>query len=125
MDKAQSAHLTIQVVHLDAAPVVLVNGELDLSTADSLRRSLQPLGGRVVVNLAGVSFMDCSAIGVLVAAHNRLAADGGGLRLRSPRDHVRRTLELVGFGDWIVQDAPRSCTRRAARRSRRHRAVTS
>jgi anti-sigma B factor antagonist len=125
MDKPQSAQLTIQVVHLNAAPVVMVTGELDLSTADILRRSLEPLGGRVVVNLAGVSFMGCSGIGVLVAAHNRLAADGGGLRLRSPRDHVRRTLELVGLGDWIVRDAPRSCTRRAARRSRHRRAVTS
>jgi anti-anti-sigma factor len=125
MDGGCGAQLTIQVVHLHAAPVVMVTGELDLSTADSLRTSLDPLEGRVVVNLAGLSFMDCSGIGVLVAAHNRLAAGDGGLRLSSPRGLVRRTLELVGLGDWIIPDAARSCTRPTARRNRRRRAVTS
>jgi anti-sigma B factor antagonist len=121
MDNDHGAQLTVQVVHLDAAPVVLVVGELDLSTADSLRTLLQPLGGRVVVNLAGVTFMDCSGISVLVDARNRLASEGGCLRVRSPSGFVVRLLELLGMGDWIVPDA-RPCVRRNQNRSRRHRA---
>jgi anti-anti-sigma factor len=121
MDNGHGVHLTVQVVHLDAAPVVLVAGELDLSTADSLRTSLHPLGGRVVVNLADVTFMDCSGVSVLVEAHNRLEAEGGGLRLRSPSDPVVRLLELLGMGDWIVREA-RPCVRRSQNRTRRNRA---
>jgi anti-sigma B factor antagonist len=122
MDNGPRVQLTVQVVHLDAAPVVLVAGELDLSTADSLRTSLEPLGGRVVVNLAGVTFMDCSGVSVLVEAHNRLVAEGGGLRVRSPSVFVVRLLELLGMGDWIVREA-RPCVRRRRNRSRRHRAA--
>ena len=120
MDSGHGVQLTVQVVHLDAAPVVLVAGELDLSTVVSLRSSLLPLGGRVVVNLAGVTFMDCSGVSVLVEAHNRLAAEGGGLRVRSPSGPVIRLLELLGMGEWIVREAL-PCVRRSQNRSR-HRA---
>jgi anti-anti-sigma factor len=48
-----------------------------------------------------VTFVDSSTIGVFVAAHNRLSADGGGLRLRGPQDLPRRALEVVGLQEWI------------------------
>ena len=53
------------------------------------------------LDLAAVTFIDSSAIGVLVGAHKRLSTDGGTLLLRNPQDMPRRALEIVGLGEWI------------------------
>jgi anti-sigma B factor antagonist len=59
--------------------VVSVEGELDLSTAPKLKwmllDSLESEGAQVVVDLSLVSFMDSTALGVLVSAQRKLAAD--------------------------------------------------
>jgi anti-sigma B factor antagonist len=82
-------------------PLVTARGELDLAARDELRAVLAPLTGVVTLDLAQVTFLDSSTIGVLVGVHNRLAAEGGALRLRRPQDMPRRALELVGLEDWI------------------------
>ena len=89
------------VGHDDAGAVVTAVGQLDLAVKDELRDVLQPLTGDVVVDLSEVSFVDSSAIGVLVGAHRRLTENGGNLRLRNPQDMPRRVLEIVGLKDWI------------------------
>ena len=81
--------------------VVTPTGELDLAVKDALREVLQSLTGVVTVDLADVTFLDSSAIGVFVGAHKRLIASGGALRLRNPQDMPRTALEVVGLGDWI------------------------
>jgi anti-sigma B factor antagonist len=59
--------------------VVSVEGELDLSTAPKLKwmllDSLESEGAQVVADLSLVSFMDSTALGVLVGAQRKLAAD--------------------------------------------------
>jgi anti-anti-sigma factor len=82
-------------------PVVTVSGELDLAVRDELRSVLASLTGTVTVDLADVTFLDSSTIGVFVGAHNRLSNDGGALRLRNPQELPRRALELVGLREWI------------------------
>ena len=82
-------------------PVVTATGELDMAVKDELREVLSPLTGVVTIDLAAVTFIDSSTIGVFVGAHKRLSADGGALRLRSPQDLPRRALEVVGLREWI------------------------
>jgi anti-sigma B factor antagonist len=96
--------LHLRVGRWSPDPVLVVTGEIDLMTAPALQSALDHLQGRVVVDLYGVSFMDCIGIGVLVAERERLVARGGNLRLRSPQDHVRRPLEILGLSDWIIGD---------------------
>jgi anti-anti-sigma factor len=81
-------------------PVLQVIGEIDLSTVDHFRTALdEALRGdpRVVVDLAGVTFIDAvGAQAVLEAAARRNGA--GPLRLQ----HASRLtwlLEIVGLGD--------------------------
>ena len=94
--------LRITVMAEDAeVSVVAVVGEIDLATAAQLRECLSTLAGRVVIDLAGVTFLDSSGIAVLVSQRNRLVGVDGGLWLRGPNDMVRRTLEIVGFADYI------------------------
>jgi anti-anti-sigma factor len=81
--------------------VVTAAGELDLAVKDDLRDVLAPLTGSVVIDLADVTFVDSSTLGVLVGAHKRLTGDGGTLRVRAPQDMPRLTFETVGLASWI------------------------
>jgi anti-anti-sigma factor len=101
----QATHLLqIRVARVVDAPVVMLTGEVDLGTVDHLAAALEGLDGRVVIDLGDLSFLDCSGIGVLVAARKRLRAGGGDLHLRSPRVAVRSVLELLGLRGWIIED---------------------
>ena len=82
-------------------PIVTASGQLDLAVNDALRDVLARLDGAVIVDLSNVTFIDSSAIGVLVGAQTRLTEAGGTLRLRNPQDLPRRVLEIVGLADWI------------------------
>jgi anti-anti-sigma factor len=89
-------------VDLDGAVTVVTGrGELDLAVRDDLRRVLEPLRGRVVIDLASVTFIDSSCIGVLAGTGTRLQEAGGELRLREPNESARMVLEITGLGDWI------------------------
>jgi anti-sigma B factor antagonist len=90
------------------ATVVVVTGELDLATAPKLRAALADLSGAVRLDLGAVTFLDSSAISVLVEAHQRLAESGnGGLVLHSLAGQTRRVLEIAGLEDFFeLSDEP-------------------
>ena len=85
--------------------VVALHGELDIVSADGLADALVKLAGStLVVDLSGLSFMDSSGIAALVVARNRiLANEQGQLVLTRPGAIVRKALEIVGLGAWIVE----------------------
>jgi anti-anti-sigma factor len=82
--------------------VVLPVGEIDLATSGLLRDSLAQCDGHVIVDLAGVTFLDASGIGALASDSARLHRCGGSLVLRDPKPAVRRVIEQVGLASWIV-----------------------
>jgi len=81
--------------------VVTVAGEADLYTAPELERALQgviALGGTsVAVDLAEVSFIDSTTLGVLLRYHGRFRGLGGDLVLVTNDRRVVRTLEVTGL----------------------------
>jgi anti-anti-sigma factor len=79
-----------------------VTGEVDLATATTLRdRLFDVLDGQnpsvLDVDLAGVTFMDCTGLGVLVAVRRAAARTGCQLRVTNPQPIVRRVLEVTGL----------------------------
>ena len=81
---------------------VAVAGEIDLTTAevlhDGLRGALSAQHPhRVEVDLAAVSFMDCTGLTVLLVARHTALRAGGQLRITNPQPIVRRVLELTGL----------------------------
>jgi anti-anti-sigma factor len=83
---------------------VAVSGEVDLATAPVLRdRLLGVLGDQgpttLSVDLAGVSFLDCTGINALIAARNAAAATGRQMRITHPQPIVRQILDLTGLLD--------------------------
>jgi anti-sigma B factor antagonist len=82
--------------------LIEVTGELDIYTAPALRSALLDLiaagRDRIVVDLGAVSFLDSSALGVLVGGYKRLTTTGGCLRIvrpaAGPISEVFRTVGL-------------------------------
>jgi anti-sigma B factor antagonist len=79
--------------------VVAVTGEVDLSTVPELRRRLTEAisapPSEVVVDLAGVDFIDASGVGVLLGAAGEAARAGVSFRVQSPSPLVERVLNLT------------------------------
>ena len=75
-------------------------GELDLADApalrDALRGAVERSPRRLVVDLAEVTFIDSTALGVLIEARSRLS-DRNGFRLAAPGLETRRALEVSGL----------------------------
>lgn len=80
--------------------VLSVEGDLDLSSAPSLKWALadsQSKGRRhVVVDLAAVTFIDSTALGVLVGAQ-RAMGEGLALAIVCADENVLRIFEMTGL----------------------------
>lgn len=85
-----------------------VRGEVDLATAPTLRGLVHLLidhgSSRLILDLANVTFLDASGLGVLSEASARLARSGGRLTLRSVPRSVRRTLDISGVAALVEFD---------------------
>lgn len=81
------------------ATVVSAQGELDAYTEPDLSAAFDNDGvvdsGRLVVDLSSVSFMDSTALGLLVRAVNELVDGGGDARVVLPRTMARRIFEIT------------------------------
>ncbi|TDD32060.1 anti-sigma factor antagonist [Actinomadura sp. KC06] len=81
--------------------VVRLRGELDIASADDLRRHLNDArrehGEDLVLDLADLEFMDSGGLSVIVACYKATSAAGGSLVLAAPRPIVRRALEITGL----------------------------
>lgn len=81
--------------------VVQLSGDVDMSVVPQLRQSLDgPLAegcNRVVLNLADVTYVDSSALGLLVWLDHRLRPVEGRLVLAAPSRDVSRVLQLSGL----------------------------
>jgi anti-sigma B factor antagonist len=88
----------------DGAVVVHLTGELDLYNAHVVRDELMSAAGRspdrLVVDLANVSFIDSTGLGVLIEARTKLANRRAFL-LAGPGLETRRALEISGLDRYF------------------------
>ena len=81
-------------------------GELDLAVVDhvdaALDSALEPGPPRVVVDLAGLTFIDVGGLRVLLAAADRARAQGRELILLAPDGAARRAFALAGREDALA-----------------------
>jgi anti-anti-sigma factor len=81
---------------------VAVTGEIDLANAAALRERLlrvlyQHRPDLLDVNLAGVTFMDCTGVAVLVGVRNAAIQAGCRMHITDPQPIVSRVLQLTGL----------------------------
>ncbi|MGW0330753.1 STAS domain-containing protein [Streptomyces sp. NPDC003011] len=102
---ARPDHLSVDHTTVDGIRVVTLRGEIDHDVKDMLSEVLLSRDGatppRIVVDLAGVTFMDSSGINVFVAVHQAASEAQGWLRMAAAQASVLRLLELVGLDEVI------------------------
>lgn len=84
----------------DTCLVVVVAGELDITTSGKLDEFLAQARRqhrRIILDLAGVDFMDTSSLAVIVTHWKRLVSDGGTLALAGARYRYTKTLWITGL----------------------------
>jgi anti-sigma B factor antagonist len=81
----------------EGGAVVHVDGELDLATAPELEKLLADvnLGERLVIDLSPCTFLDSSAVRVLITTIRDADERGGAVTLVAPDPGVARVLEIA------------------------------
>jgi len=81
--------------------VVAVRGEIDLFTAPELKKTLADAiengATRVVVDLGETTFLDSTALGVLIGAVKRLRQRDGQLVIVNTDPNIQKTFEITGL----------------------------
>ena len=78
--------------------VVTLRGELDICDAGGLARALSAAAGSgspIIVDLAGLTFIDCGSLSALACAREKARQAGGDLVLAAPQRQVLRVLSLT------------------------------
>ena len=82
----------------DGGTIVAISGDVDVGTEAQLQQSLlrimRECGAKLMLDVSGVSFMDCAGLRALLATQRRAELRGGCMRLIAVSTAVRRTIEL-------------------------------
>jgi anti-sigma B factor antagonist len=94
--------LTSEPIDADGGVVaVAVSGEIDLFTAPELKAAIADAvdGGstRIVVDLTQTTFLDSTALGVLIGAVKRLRSTDGALSIVNTDATIAKTFEITGL----------------------------
>lgn len=85
----------------DDRHVVAVAGEIDLFTAPELKATLAEVvesgRSRIVVDLTETTFLDSTALGVLIGAVKRLRSRNGVLTIVNVDQNIAKTFEITGL----------------------------
>jgi len=79
------------------ATVVRVDGDLDMATCPKLAEALEraDVGKRTIIDLSGCTFLDSSAVRVLIAAARASESAGGDVLLVTKDPGILRILEIA------------------------------
>jgi anti-sigma B factor antagonist len=99
--------MEFKVKDLDDGVVVLsLDGRFNMVTAQVFRDQIKALvehgSNRVVVDLAGVTSFDSSALGALIGGLKTTRQAGGDLRLCSPTEQVNLVLRLTNMERVLI-----------------------
>jgi anti-sigma B factor antagonist len=96
-------------IHLGAPPVVEICGEIDIQSAPQLRdellRVVRRYGPQLALDLAGVTFLDCAGVNVLLATRRRARLEDGWVRVTRASPRARRTISLLGLQEVLALSA--------------------
>jgi anti-sigma B factor antagonist len=108
--------VTLSIRPGDGGTIVAISGEVDVGTEAPLQQALLRIirerGARLMLDVSGVSFMDCAGLRALLATRRRAELRGGFLRLIAVSAAVRRITELTGAQEALAME--RSTTARSA-----------
>lgn len=88
---------SVELERIGDAAVVSATGELDAFVAPDLEGAFAEAAhsARVVVDLGSVSFLDSTALGIVVRALREIGQGGGAATIVLPRGSARRIFEIT------------------------------
>jgi anti-sigma B factor antagonist len=92
------------VEHADSYSLVSVRGEIDLHSAPKVQHAVERGANgveAVVLDMGEITFMDSTALSMLMRAKDELQERGISLRLAAPSDAVERLFDVTGFGEYF------------------------
>jgi anti-sigma B factor antagonist len=106
----------------DGQVVVALRGELVIADAASVGAALVAVAARaaeIIVDLAGLEFIDASGVAALALARVQARRAGGDLLLAAPQDQVLRVLAVIHLAEVFCVHASVEEAAGSAARSRR------
>lgn len=99
--------MEIQAKSTDRNLLLEIQGELDHHGAKGALRELElaidaALPTKLVLDLAGVTFMDSSGIALILRAQQRIQLMDGSLLVRNVPPQARRVLDAAGIGRLVT-----------------------
>ena len=95
--------LTLHVCPGDSGAVVWASGDVDTNAAETFQDMMQSVMRRhsasLLLDLSGVSFMDCAGLRALLLTQRRAGMRGGSVSLIVESPAVRRIIDLLGVRD--------------------------
>ena len=91
--------MEIEATSADRNLLLEMKGELDHHGA---RNALRALPKKLVLDLAGVTFMDSSGIALILRAQQRMQLLDGSLLVRNVPQQARRVLDAAGIGRRVT-----------------------
>ncbi len=83
--------------------LLTMSGELDLADAPAvashLMSAVTEFGPTLIVDMAGLEFIDCCGLGMLARVRKWVRQRGGDMYLAAPGQHVRMILNATGLID--------------------------
>ncbi len=90
----------------EAGPVIMLSGEVDLSSVAELSElvTAQLSGGtlHLTIDVSGLTFADSASVRVLMVAAATLRKRGGSLVLLRPQPALSRLMEIMDAGQVIM-----------------------
>ena len=105
MDKMEAVKCKIE--YDGGILIVKPSGEIDHHSAKSLREEIDTAlylyrPSTVIIDLAGIGFMDSSGLGLILGRYTKAKELGGRLILANPAPSVERILNLAGTHKLIT-----------------------
>lgn len=109
MDRDRSIVITglkVDIHPSDYGTVVQLTGEIDVGSSSPLQehllRIMRDWNPRLLLDLCGVSFMDCSGLTALIVTRRRAVQRHGWLRLIAVSEQARKVIELTGLAEALT-----------------------
>ena len=110
--------LDVTVAHTAYGALLAIAGEVDVATVPRVSAALEAepaaSAGAVVIDLAGVTFMDSTGIAELVKLEHGLAARAGRMANACPEGPARLLLDVTGLAEQLAVFATRAEAEAAA-----------
>lgn len=95
--------MQISILKDAGTTVIKLEGRFDFNTHREFRGAYDPLVANVevksvVVDFAGVDYLDSSALGMLLMLRDKLTGAGKEVVLQNVRGNVKQVLDIANFG---------------------------